>query len=312
MAALVNVADQLADGPADPGELAERTKTHPNALARVLRLLASRGVFHEDGDGRFAITARAQALRTDSPTSVRDAVLMITEPAIWRPAGELVAGARTGLAAIDAVYGSPFWEVHARDAATAGEFDAGMGQWSQLEARGFAQSYRVPPDGLVVDVGGGRGRFLVELLRIRPDLRGILLDQPIVVSNHDLGQLDDRDRWQAVSGDFFESVPPDGDVYVLQYILNDWPDDQCVRILQSIRRSMKPESRVVALECVVPPGNAPHAGKGIDLVLLASFAGRVRTEAEFAELFSAAGMRLTRVMEKTGPGFLSIVEGVSQ
>ncbi|WKU05692.1 methyltransferase [Micromonospora sp. HUAS LYJ1] len=309
VAAQTGVADHLTDGPRTVEHLAARTATQADGLRRVLRLLATRGIFHEDAAGRFHLTPLGEALRSDCPSSVREAMVFVTNPTFWQPVGRLGSVVSTGVPAVEQIFGRPLFDYLAANPEAAAEFDPGMAQYSQLESRGFATTYDFADTGVLVDVGGGRGRLLLEVLRRHPGWRGVLFDQHHVVARHDLAALGADHRWTAVPGDFFDEVPAGGDVYALQYILHDWDDERCVRILRNCRRAMNPNGRVVALDTVLPEGDAAHPGKSIDLVILASFTGRERTRAQFAALFEAAGLRLTRVIAKPEPGWLSIIEG---
>jgi hypothetical protein len=306
-AAALGVADHLAGGPRSVAELAEAVGADPRNLYRTLRLLATREVFVEGEDGRFALTPAAELLRGDVPSSFRSAVLMLTDPTFWQPAVELEEAVRTGTPPFERLFGMPFFEHFARDAETAAVFHVGMAAMSDPENPLVARACELPPDAVVVDLGGGHGGLLLAVLREHPDVRGVLFDQPHVLREHRLGELDADDRWELAPGDFFGDAPP-GDVYLVKRILHDWDDEQCVRILRHCRRSVSGRGRVLVVDAVVPPGNDPDPGKVIDILMMGSLTGRERTRAEFAELFSHAGFRLERVLP-TGTR-LSIVEGV--
>ncbi|MFJ6671529.1 methyltransferase [Actinosynnema sp. NPDC091369] len=306
-AAALGVADHLTGGPRSVAELAEAVGADPRNLHRTLRLLATREVFVEDEDGRFALTPAAELLRGDVPSSFRSAVLMLTDRTFWLPAGELEEAVRTGIPPFERLFGMPFFEHFARDAETAAVFHVGMAAMSDPENPLVARACEFPPDAVVVDLGGGHGGLLLAVLREHPDVRGVLFDQPHVLREHRLGELGADDRWELAPGDFFGDAPP-GDVYLVKRILHDWDDEQCVRILRHCRRAVSGRGRVLVVDAVVPPGNDPDPGKVIDILMMGSLTGRERTRAEFAELFSRAGFRLGRVLP-TGTR-LSVVEGV--
>ncbi|MGK5730440.1 methyltransferase [Streptomyces sp. URMC 124] len=309
-AAAVGVADHAADGPRTPAELAAATGTHEPSLRRVLRLLATRGLFEEDGRGRFRLTEAGDALRSDAPVPVGPAVMMLTDPTMWRPAGELARCLEDGGSAFGHIFGMPFFEHFARDEATAAVFHEGMAAMSEAENRPIADACPFPEtagDATVVDVGGGHGGLLLAALRGRPGLRGVLYDRAHVLAGHRLDTEETKGRWSLHEGDFFASVPS-GDVHLLKRILHDWDDEQCVGILRNCRRALAPGGRVLVIDAVLPPGNAPHQGKTLDVMMMASLVGRERTEDDFVRLFDAAGLRLTRVIPT--PTVLSIVEGV--
>jgi hypothetical protein len=307
-AALLEVAEHLVDGPRDVAELAELTGAQGPFLRRVLRFLASHGTFREDEDGRFHLTPQADLLRADAPRSMRAGVLLVTQDAWWQSATELAEAVRSGKPAFDSRFGQPFFAYLAEHPEAGPLFNAGMANFSADDIDSIAASYDFPDDGVMVDVGGGRGGLLLEALRARPGLRGILLDQEHVLSGNVLADLGDDDRWTAVAGDFFESVPS-GDFYTVKNVLHDWNDDQCVRILENCRRAMNPGARLLAVDAVIPPGNDPHFGKALDMLMLLLLPGQGRTRPEFERLFERAGFRVTQVIPT--PGAQYIIEAVS-
>ncbi|OOC58796.1 methyltransferase [Paenibacillus ihbetae] len=306
--ALFRVADHLVDGPKSVAELAEATKSDELRLYRILRLLASRGVFRENESGQYELTAAAEFLRTDVPLSLRAGVLMLTDETFWRPSGEIDWGVR-GTPPFKRIYGMPFFDYWAQKGASADDFHVGMASMSEIENEFLARSYDFPEGATVIDVAGGFGRLLLRILQRNPTLHGILFDRPHVLPRNQLGELGDDKHWELVSGDFFESVPR-GDVYVLKYILHDWPDEQATRILRSCREAMAPGGRVLVMDPVIPSGNTPHTGKYLDLLCMAIYeGGRERREEEFRRLLAGADLRLNRVID-TGC-YISIVEAVA-
>ncbi|MES9558228.1 MULTISPECIES: methyltransferase [unclassified Streptomyces] len=306
-AAAVRVADHMADGDESVERLAEATGTDLRNLGRVLRLLATRGVVQETGGGRFRLTDTGQALRSDAPHSARAAILMLTDPTMWRPAGEMHRCLTDGGSAFTEIFGTPFFDHFARDAETAAVFHDGMAAMSEPENEPIAEAYDFPPTGTVVDVGGGHGGLLVEVLRRRPGLHGVLHDQAHVLTGHRLDHEDIADRWSLSEGDFFSSVPK-GDLYLLKRILHDWNDEQSATILRNCRQAMTPGGRILVIDAVVPPGDLPHQSKTLDLMMMTSLVGRERTEEDFTRLFEEAGLRLRRIVPT--PTVLSVVEAV--
>ncbi|WP_277305156.1 methyltransferase [Spongiactinospora sp. TRM90649] len=306
--ASAGVADALADGPLTLAELGKQVGADPRALYRVLRLLATRGIFEELGDGRFRLTERGRALRSDGPMSARAAILMLTHRTLWRPAGEMEGCLEKGASIFNDLFDMSFFEYFAQDAQVAMTFHSGMAAMSDWENAPIAAACDLPESGVVVDLGGGLGGLLLEVLLRRRSLFGVLFDQAHALAGHRLGARETDGRWEAIPGDFFTEVPP-GDVYLLKRVMHDWDDDQCVTILTNCRRAMADGGRVLVLDAVIPPGNEPHQAKAVDLMLMASLTGRERTADEFARLFEAAGLRLVRVVP-TGTA-LSIVEAVA-
>ncbi|MCX4683111.1 methyltransferase [Kitasatospora purpeofusca] len=307
-AAEVGVADHLAAGPALPADLAAATGTDARNLHRVLRLLATRGIVTEDEQGRFALTGAGQALRSDVPHSARTAIRMLTDRTMWGPAGELTHCLTEGATAFEKLFGMPFFDHFAKDEHTAAVFHVGMAAMSDPENAPIAAAYDFPASGTVVDIGGGHGGLLLEVLRRNPGLEGVLYDRSHVLAGNRLdahGEI--AGRWTPQDGDFFSSVPS-GDVHLLKRITHDWDDDTCATLLGHCRRALRPGGRILVLDAVVPPGNGPHQSKALDLMMMASLTGRERTEADFAELFGRAGLRLSRVIPTST--VLSVVEGV--
>lgn len=308
-AAETGVADHLADGPRTPAQLAVATGVDERGLYRVLRLLATRGIVEEDTRGAFTLTEAGQALRSDVPGSARSAVQMITDRSMWQPAGELASCLTGQLPAFDVMFGMPFFEHFARDERTAAVFHVGMAAMSDPENAVIAAAYDFPVTGTVVDVGGGHGGLLQETLRQNPGLEGVLYDRAHVLAGHRLaGDPEIAGRWTLADGDFFTGVP-DGDVIMMKRITHDWYDDDCVTLLTHCRRALREGGRVLVLDAVVPPGNAPHQSKTLDIMMMASLGGRERTASDFAALFEAAGLKLARVIPTDS--VLSVVEAVA-
>ncbi|MDY7230350.1 methyltransferase [Hyalangium rubrum] len=306
----LGVADRLVQGPKSAALLSEELGTDASSLYRALRLLASAGVFTEDAEGRFGLTPAAELLRSQTQGSLRDAVLMLTQNIFWAPTGELADTIRTGKTPFDRIFGKPFFDYLASDAAAGATFHRGMSSLSDLENGPIARSYDFSPFQKVVDIGGGHGGFLIEVLQSSPKIRGVLFDHAHVLAESRIARAGFADRCEHATGDFFQEVPAGADVYVLKRILHDWSDEVCVGILRNCRSAMAPGGRVLVVDTVIPPGNAPHGGKVLDVMMLASLPGRERTEAEFGKLFAQAGLRLSRVIPT--PTAMSITEAVAE
>ncbi|MBK0870663.1 SAM-dependent methyltransferase [Saccharopolyspora sp. HNM0986] len=306
-AALLNIADHLAGSAKKPDELAESAGVHGPYLHRLLRFLATRDVFAEDDAGRFHLTPSAELLRTDAPRSMRSAVLMLTDQVFWKPAELLDETVRAGATRFEEVFPAPFFDWLAQDEQAGDAFHFGMAAMSDSENRRIAADYDFSGCSKLVDVGGGQGGFLVEVLRKSPDLHGVLFDEEHVLAQHRLGEVRHSGGCEAVIGDFFSAVPPGADAYVLKRILHDWDDEESTRILARCREAMDPDARVLVIDAVIPAGNEPHPGKALDMLLMTSLSGKERTKAEFEAVFAGAGLSVTRVIPTSTP--LSIVEG---
>ncbi|MBB5120321.1 SAM-dependent methyltransferase [Streptomyces eurocidicus] len=303
------VADHLADGPLHPEELARRTGTRGAHLCRVLRFLASRGVFREDDEGAFHLTPAAALLRTGVPGSQHPGIVMITDDMYRRTSGGLAETVRTGEPSFPRFYGAPYFAYLESDDAARKVFDAGMAAFSAPADALVAEVYDFPATGTVVDVGGGQGGLLRQILEHHPGLHGVLFDREVTAVDHTLDAPHLAGRWSVEAGDFFTSVPAGGDLYVLKQILHDWDDTDGLRILRSCRAAMTPGSRLLVIDPLIPPGNDPHPGKALDLAMMTLFESAERNIDELDALLSRAGLRRTRLVPTPSP--TSIVEAVA-
>jgi O-methyltransferase domain len=313
VAAKLRIADLLKGGPRTVEDLATAAGVQAPALYRVLRALASVGVFAETKGGRFKLTPLAATLQTDVPGSLHGWAVMINENWVWDAWEELLYGVKTGGVPFLKAHGVPtfeYLEKHPEDLALFGE---SMTSLSRTENPAIAAAYKNKFSGIgtLVDVGGGHGSLLAAILKGNQKLRGVLFDQPSVIARAEKDQhvtaKGIAERCTLESGSFFEAVPKGGDAYVVKYILHDWNDEECVKILANCRAAMNKNGRVLVVDNVIRPGNDPGWGKLLDIQMLI-IGGRERTRKEFAAMFAAAGLKLTRVVPTKCP--LSIVEGV--
>lgn len=288
-----DVAEIMAGGPVPVSELARRCGAHQRSLHRLLRALASQGVFQEVEPGTFALTPLAETLRADVPGSVRAWIRFWGMPEKLQAINALSYSVRTGRPAFPHVNGTEWWSHLAAHPDHAELFNDAMGDMARRVHAVAVESCDLTDARRVVDVGGGQGHLLATILPRHPELRATLLDQPSVIRGAKavLEAAGVADRVDLVGGDFFDSVPPGADTYLLSMILHDWDDEQCITVLDMIRRAMAPGAQVVVIDAIVPEGNAPHDGKLRDTVMMALHPGRERTEAEFTAMFAAAGLR---------------------
>ncbi len=276
----LDIPQALADGPRPVAELARETGAEADALHRILRALASDGVFEEEEPGVFAHTPTSELLL--GPGWAEFAHLF--GDVFYRNVADLHVAVRSGAATFPDAFGTDFWswlEAHPDeraifDGAMSGNKGRGAERLAELDWR----------DGeTVVDVGGGNGSLLAELLHRRPGLRGIVFDLPET----------DRDEstfgpdLEFVAGSFFERVP-EGDAYVLSGIIHDWDDEAATTILRTIASAARPGARVLATETVIQPGNEPDGAKWLDLLMLTLAGGRERTEPQWRTLLEGAGL----------------------
>jgi hypothetical protein len=314
VAASLGIADLLGDGPRDADDLAGTTGTHAPSLRRVLRLLASAGVFAEDADGRFSSTPISQCLRSGVPGSMRAAALLFgggTQDT-WR---ELLHSVRTGEPGFARVFGMEPFAYMAEHPEQAALFDEAMADWTKQVAVATAAAYDFRPFRTIVDVGGGNGTLLAGLLAATPGPRGIVFDLPHVAerARARLADLGLADRATANGGDFFQEVPQGHDAYVLKHVIHDWNDERAVTILKVCRRAMSAGAKLLLIEGVYPPridqSPASQGAAANDVNMLVCTGGRQRSEPEFRALFAAAGFTLTRLVP-TPPLQTRVIEGV--
>jgi hypothetical protein len=308
VAAELGIADLLRDGPRTAEKLAELSGCHADSLRRVLRLLASCGVFAENNQGCFDLTDRANVLRSDVRDSLLDAVRAWDESR-WRACGDLLHSVRTGEPAFDHVYGMGAFEYRAKHPEAQARMDAAMAKISEAENVIIASEYSFGCFKQVIDVGGGRGGLIAEILKVHTSVQGVLFDQPQVVEHPTyLVAAGVRDRCQVESGDMFASVPKGADAYVIKRVLHDWDDARCVSILRNCRDAMAAGGHVLTIDTIVPQGNDPHPSKTVDIAMML-IGGRERTAEEFRRLYGEAGLDVKGIVSTTTRTAMAIVDG---
>lgn len=311
-AAELGLADLLSDGPRSCGELAADTQTHQPSLRRLLRALAALGiVVHLESD-RFELTELGGPLRSDAADSVRSFVTMLCERESWQPWGELVSSVRSGEPAFDQVMGVSLFEYLGSHPVKAATFAAAMSQNTREVAPGVIAGYDFARFGTILDVGGGDGTLLAEILRSQPEVQGVLFDLPTGLGSAEtvLGAAGVADRCRVVPGDFFVSVPDGADAYLMKSVLHDWDDDRAVAILHNCRQAMIPEARVLIVERVLPELATPDVAEVlmIDLYMLIAPGGRERTEVEYRDLLTQAGFAVAAISDPLTPFADRVIE----
>lgn len=299
VAAKLGIADLLRDGPKPCGVMADATRTHAGALYRVLRALASLGVFAEDEEGRFGLTPLAECLQTGVPGSLRAYAIMLGEEEHWRPWGDVLYSVRTGQSAFDHVFGMPHFRYFAEHPEAARVFNDAMTSRSGQENDAIISAYDFSDLEAVVDVGGGQGTLLAAILHASSSTRGVLFDLPHVIAaaRPALERTEQAGRCEFRAGDFFDAVPAGGDVYLLKKVILDWDDERAGSILKNCRTAMASTGRLLLIEPLIPPGNSPSFNKLLDLLMLVwTSGGRGRTETEHRTLLASAGFELARVI----------------
>ncbi len=311
LTARMGIADLLAREPQTSDDLARATGMRASSLYRVLRALASVGIFREDADGRFHLTPLAEPLRGDAPGSLRAFAIMLGQEWHWRAWGDLPHSVQTGQSAFEHLYGMTGFEYWAQHPEAGAIFDEAMTSRSSEENAAVVASYDFSNIGTLVDVGGGQGSFLAAILQANPGMRGMLVERLEVTpgARQYLDMAGLQGRCDVIAGDFFTSVPDGGDTYILKKVIHDWDDERAVAILKNCHRAMPEQGRLLVVELVVPPGNDPSFAKLLDVLMLVwTPGGKERTEAEYGALLAAAGFKLTHITPTRSP--VSVLEGV--
>jgi O-methyltransferase domain len=307
----LGIADLLAKGDKTADELADAVSAHGPSLYRVLRALASVGVFAETEGRRFKLTPLAECLRSDGPNSVREFARFIAIPAASRSWDQLMHSVKTGETGLQKAFAAKslfdYLRTHPEEATI---FDGAMTDNSRRNAPAVADAYDFGRFQQLVDVAGGHGLLLATILQRFPNLKGVLFDLPEVIAGakDTLTPYRLDDRCEVIGGSFFEAVPAGADGYMLKHIIHDWDDERALTILQNIRKAIQPSGRLLVVEVVIAPGNEPSFGKLLDLEMLVLPGGRERTSDEYRDLFAGAGFKLADIHETAAP--TSIIEGM--
>jgi C-methyltransferase len=307
-AAQLGVADALATGPLTIEELAARVGADADALRRLLRALIGRGIFRHRRDGRYELNSLASTLCSDAPVSMTSAARFYGSQEQRERWTMLVDSVRTGKTVVPVLRGKESFDYFADQPELAELFNQTMTSVSELTVAPVVAGYDFSVYPTIVDVGGGQGNLLAAILAAAPASRGVLYDlSRVVASAPDLLRENNvADRVRIAEGSFFDCVPGGGDAYVLKNIIHDWSDEKAVQILRNVRAAAGPRAAVLLIEFVIPTHDRDFPGKWVDLEMLLNLAARERTAAEYRDLLSQAGLRMTRVVQTASP--LSVVE----
>lgn len=307
-AAKLNIADLLAVKPQTAEQLAETTGTHAPSTYRLLRALASEGIFSENENGEFSNTPLGGTLQDNVPGSMKAMALtqLGDHFGAW---GNLEYSLRTGGIAFDEVEGMSVWDYYKANPEEGILFMKAMTGLTGAVVMNVLPAYDFNQFKSIVDIGGGNGMLMMAVLNVAPDAKGIVFDEEYVV-NETQKIIDGKDisnRCTVEAGSFFDSVPQNVDAYLMKMILHDWDDEKSIQILKNCAKAMKAESKLLILESVLPGRDIPHPGKFLDINMLAMTGGRERTQEEFASILEQAGLKLTQVINTKSPMF-SIIE----
>ncbi|MGD0946468.1 MAG: methyltransferase [Candidatus Binatia bacterium] len=309
VAAVLGVADHMAAGPRASDEIAAAVGAHPQSLYRLLRALAAVGVFREHEHRRFSLTAMGECLRSDAEQSMRPSATYLGQAYRWQTWGQLLHSVKTGENAFRALHGVDPWTYRERHPEQSAIFNAAMTANSRFVDGALVEAYDFSRFGRIADIGGGQGPLLAAILAANPQARGVLFDLPNVIATAApvLEAAGVGNRCEVVGGSMFESVPEGCAAYLMKFVLHDWDDADCVRILQNCRRAMQSDARLFVIERLVGAPNEGPAVKLSDLNMLLVTGGQERTREEFAALFRAGGFRLADILSASDA--MSVIVG---
>jgi hypothetical protein len=308
----LSIAESLASGPKPISTLARDSGMQQDGLYRLMRALASVGMFAESQPRIFALTPFSDLLRADAPGSMRNLVLWMTNKLHFDVWSEMMHSVKTGQPAIEHVHQKPCFEVFAPELEHTVEFNNAMTNISQMTIPAVLNSYDFSGIKTLVDVGAGHGYLLCEIAKKYPELKGLIFDLEQVLdgSRKRIQENALSDRLSCCAGNFFESIPSDGDAYIMQHIIHDWTDDRALTILKNVHRALdgKKNGKLLVLDSVIKDNSSGDFNTWKDLEMLLMPGGRERTEAEFRELLGKAGFKLTRVIAT--PAMVAVIEAI--
>ena len=308
VAAELGIADLVAHEAMTAEQLAAATHASPRMLFRLLRYLASIGIFQSDESNRFSLTPTASLLRSDTENSMRSMARIMGR--VGPPsATHLLDAVRSAKYPFLAAFGKPLFAYLSEHPEEAQLFDAAMNGFHGGETEAVIDAYDFSRISRLADIGCGNGSVLSATLKRHPALRGLFFDQPHVIERARTGirAAGLADRSELVNGNFFESVPPGADAYFLRHIIHDWPDDRSLQIFRNIRRVIPANGRLLIVETIVPEGNDPSLAKDFDMVMmLLPPDGLERTEKEYRDLLRSGGFELSGVTPTASP--VSVIE----
>jgi hypothetical protein len=308
----LGLADHLAAGPMTLDALAIASSADAPSLARLVRALVGIGFIFRGDDGRFSLTPMGKYLRSDIPGSAAGFSLGVMSSLIERPMLQLTDAIRTGRATFPTIYGQDFWSYLSSHPDDQARFDTAMATGSTGDGTSLLRICNFEGISTLVDIGGGEGQMISEVLQAHPQMRGILFDRPeaLAQSGKVLDRFGVRHRCDVVPGDFFASIPQGGDAYLLSIVIHDWPDDEALQILRNCYQTMQPGSRIWISEGVMDETDEYNRQKLVDLIMLALFAAKERTFEEHRGLLEEAGfVHISALIDPDDPRRI-VIQGI--
>ena len=307
VAAKLNIADELSDGPKTIEKLAQKTDTHAPSLYRIMRALSCLGIFCELDDGRFELTPMAECLTSDALRPV--ALLMHSD---WHDKawGHLFESVKTGETAFDKVHGMPAFNWFEENPEAAQIFNEANAIKAVTSHRAIIDVYDFSVINSLTDIGGGNGALVAEILKANLSLCGIVADLPAVVTTAEdlIRNYGLESRCQVVECDFFKKIPTGSDAYMMSHVLHDWNDEECRIILKNLYMATSPGTKLLVVEALIPKGNEFSIAKLLDVEVFVMGGGRERTKDEFLKLFQSTGFELLRVIPTNES--ISVIEAI--
>jgi hypothetical protein len=308
--ARLGVADHMNATPMTVEEIAAKTGAHAPSLYRVMRMLASMGVFKEEQGKRFALTPAGELLKSDAPGTMRYFAMMFGDEWTTRAYEHFTDCLRTGQDGVSKAYGQHVFDVLAERPEQSDTFQAAMTSSSTMDGKAVTDAYDFSGIKRLADVGGGHGGLLASILRRYPQMQGVLFDRAEIIAGVPKDQFAGCEgRITIEGGSFFERVPDGCDAYIMKHIIHDWSDEHCRTILKLMREKLPAGGRVLVCEMVVTDEPGPTPAKMLDIeMLVLTVGGKERTKDEFVDLFSSSGLRLSRIVPTERP--ICVIEAV--
>jgi hypothetical protein len=303
-AAKLDIATQLKEKPLAPPEIAKRLNLDATNVSRLMRALASQGIFKMSKNGSYALNAMSKPLLDDAPGSLRFMILHHLGPVNWNLMSNLDFAVQTGKDPFREKYKLGIYDFlkdHPKEYVL---FDKSMSNLSELGLAPILSSYSFAKFPVIADIGGGEGYLLANILKINPGLKGILFDKPegLEKANEMLVSHGVADRTTILPGDFFKTAPSGANLYMMKNIIHNWSDDDCVTILSVIAQNMPQNSRLLIIEMVVPEGDKSSLSKLLDIQMMATMeGGRERTAQELKTVLSLAGFSVSTIIPTISP-----------